>query len=164
MAQLRADELAKEANQYRADLDAIKAALVLSREEMAQLDGSPLAASRIVAQYLEHAEAGGTATDVRCALDAVVALDSEATLRMAEARDATAKAHQQASEIETYRAQRDENAKRADQVEATLQSTFDVAKALVREVGGLTLSMLPPGGYGVGLARAYGEAKEQLAL
>lgn len=53
---------------------------------------------------------------------------------------------------------------RAEQAEARELATFAAIKPVMAELGGLTLSMLPPGAYGGALADAYTTCRKELAL
>jgi len=139
----------------------------VSREDWKNLDGSPVAFGRELAESLEalrNASPANLPSRVAMVIANAIALHGEALARMSGERDATERLHASAAREREYRTQRDKEGARAVSAERAAEIAFNHAKRLVGELDGWTVSMLPANAYGAALVDAMNEAKRELAL
>lgn len=169
-----------------ADRMACAAALEIPHDVYTHWRGSPIEESRLLASSIAGAamllKTNQPAADAMAGILRHAAnLDREAIRYMADARDANEQRHRATQSNNEYREQRDAANARVAELERELAEQREVAESLgarvleangrlqavepalaslLRELGGLTLSMLPKGAYGGALADAYCEARK----
>lgn len=87
----------------------------MSQADATQLRGSPFPAARTAARYLAAYTAGGDATNLNCAVDALLELERQACEKAGQLRAADENAH-------AYKAQRDKESARAVAAERLAES------------------------------------------